>query len=94
MLNAYGHAAERVRHMFGRAIEEFVHWDLRRDGPPPQVELEVNYEPHPNMLVEARRRVWGCTDILPGHLADMLVEYGLKTPTYAGAARVIKRHLA
>ena len=36
----------------------------------------------------------GCTDILPGHLADMLVEYGLKTPTYAGAARVINRHLA
>jgi hypothetical protein len=57
------------------------------------VEFEVGYVPRSITLAEACGRVWGCTDILPGYVADPLVEYGLKTRTYAGAARVIKEHL-
>lgn len=87
-----GHAPGHVRDMFLNAIEAFYRW--RGKGPAPTVEFEVHCLPRQISLSEACGLLWNCRDILPGSHFDMLEEFGLKSRTYAAAARAIHSRLA
>jgi hypothetical protein len=84
----YGHAPGHFR---DTACQAFEAWRTWKSGPEPTVEYEINYEPHQISISDACKRVWNCTDIVPGLFVDPLLTEGLdiKSITYAACARAI-----
>jgi hypothetical protein len=73
------------------AVYAFMEWD--GSGPEPTVEFEVSYVPPEISISQACGLVWNCTDIIPGHLFDWLIQdadLDIRGPTYAACARATR----
>jgi hypothetical protein len=70
-----GHAPGHVRDTALQAFEAWKEWD--RKSPGPTVRYEIQYREHDIPLSRACKLVWNCTDIVPGHVVDALVDNGL-----------------
>jgi hypothetical protein len=87
------HYPGHVREAFVRAIDAFIEW--HPDKPEPIIELERQYVPYPIPFSALCRKLWRCSDILPGMAVKELLYAGLemRSRTYAAAAQAMLAHL-
>jgi hypothetical protein len=90
----HGHLPGHIRDSFAQAIDAYI--DSEPGAPLPLVPYEIRYRERMISIAEACRRVWNCTDFLPGsefhRLRDCLREPP-RSQTYAAAARALLHEL-
>jgi hypothetical protein len=86
--NRSGHFPGYLRDAFLEAIDGYESWEIVNE---PEPTIEVGYSGELMTVSEIFRKLWNCTDIMPGNDFDYLANMDVypKKRTYAAAARAL-----
>ena len=81
----HGHLLGHIRDSFAQAIDAYI--DSEPGAPLPLVPYEIRYRERMISIAEACRRVWNCTDFLPG---SNFTDCGIASENRRGAKPMLR----